>query len=74
MAIPDEAIALDPTAFARAFRLDLANGERASARGGDRERRRYRRPAIECLAAFESTSVHYWASPLERSNDTSFPA
>jgi thioredoxin reductase len=48
------------------FRLDLANGERASARtvviaSGVR----YRRPAIEGLAAFEGTSVHYWASPLE---------
>jgi thioredoxin reductase (NADPH) len=26
---------------------------------------RYRRPAVENLEAFESTSVHYWASPLE---------
>jgi thioredoxin reductase (NADPH) len=68
MAIPDEAIALDATAFTRdgRFRLDLADGERASACAvviatGVR----YRRPAIENLAAFEGTSVHYWASPLE---------
>jgi thioredoxin reductase (NADPH) len=26
---------------------------------------RYRRPAIANLAAFEDTSVHYWASPVE---------
>jgi thioredoxin reductase (NADPH) len=26
---------------------------------------RYRRPAVKNLAEFESSSVHYWASPLE---------
>ena len=26
---------------------------------------RYRRPDVANLAAFEGTSVHYWASPLE---------
>jgi len=26
---------------------------------------RYRRPRVENLAAFEGTSVHYWASPIE---------
>jgi thioredoxin reductase (NADPH) len=46
--------------------LKLANDERAKARsvvlaGGAR----YRRLAVENLEAFESTSVHYWASPLE---------
>jgi thioredoxin reductase (NADPH) len=68
MAIPDEAIALDPAGFRRdgRFALNLANGERAHARlvviaSGVR----YRRPAAANPAAFEGTSVHYWASPLE---------
>jgi thioredoxin reductase (NADPH) len=26
---------------------------------------RYRRPAVETLDAFEGSSVHYWATPLE---------
>jgi thioredoxin reductase (NADPH) len=68
MAIPDEATALDATAFARdgRFRLDLANGEGASASAVViASGVRYRRPAIENLAAFEGTSLHYWASPLE---------
>jgi thioredoxin reductase (NADPH) len=67
-AIPDEAVALYATAFARdgRFRLDLANGERANARAVViASGVRYRRPAIENLAAFEGTGVHYWASPLE---------
>ncbi len=67
-AIPDEAIAFDTTALARdgCFRLELANGERASASAVViASGVRYRRPAIENLAAFEGTSVHYWASPLE---------
>jgi thioredoxin reductase (NADPH) len=68
MAIPDETVALDAAGFRRdgRFALNLANGERAHARAvviatGVR----YRRPAAENLAAFEGTSVHYWASPLE---------
>jgi thioredoxin reductase (NADPH) len=68
MAIPDEAIGLNPAGFARdgRFGLDLANGERASARAVViASGVRYRRPAIANLAAFEGTSVHYWASPLE---------
>jgi thioredoxin reductase (NADPH) len=46
--------------------LKLPDGERASARavviacGAN-----YRRLEVENLAAFEATSVHYWASPLE---------
>lgn len=67
MAIPDEAGALD-TGFAREgrFALKLANGERASARAVViASGVRYRRPAAANLAAFEGTSVHYWASPLE---------
>ena len=68
MVIPDEAAALDPASFAREgrFALNLANGERASARAVViASGVRYRRPAAANLAAFEGTSVHYWASPLE---------
>jgi thioredoxin reductase (NADPH) len=65
MAIPDEvaSLAADP---AGGFRLRLANAEMARARtvviatGA-----RYRRPDIADLAAYEASSVHYWASPLE---------
>jgi thioredoxin reductase (NADPH) len=68
MAIPDEAIAFDAAAFRRdsRFALNLANGERANARAVViASGVRYRRPAAANLAAFEGTSVHYWASPLE---------
>jgi thioredoxin reductase (NADPH) len=68
MAIPDEVIGLDAAGFARdgRFVLNLANGERANARAVViASGARYRRPAVENLAAFEGTSVHYWASPLE---------
>jgi thioredoxin reductase (NADPH) len=68
MAIPDETIGLDAAAFAHdgRFVLGLANRERVRARtvviaSGAR----YRRPDAAKLAAFEGTSVHYWASPLE---------
>ena len=64
MAIPDEAIKLecgdDP------FRLTLANGERVQARAAViATGARYRRLDVAGLEAFEGTSVHYWASPLE---------
>jgi thioredoxin reductase (NADPH) len=68
MAIPDEAAALDGAGFARdgRFGLKLADGERASARAVViASGVRYRRPNVANLAAFEGTSVHYWASPLE---------
>jgi thioredoxin reductase (NADPH) len=68
MAIPDEAAGLDGAGLARdgRFALNLANGERASARAVViASGVRYRRPAAANLAAFEGTSVHYWASPLE---------
>lgn len=64
MAIPDEVVRLhcgnDPC------RLELANGEQVKARcvviatGAA-----YRRLDVDRLHAFEGTSVHYWASPLE---------
>ena len=68
MAIPDEVTGLDPAAFARdgRFVVSLSNGERVSARSVViASGARYRRLAVQDLAAFEGTSVHYWASPLE---------
>ena len=46
--------------------LVLESGERVRARSvRDRQRRQYRRPAIENLNAFEGHGVWYWASPIE---------
>jgi thioredoxin reductase (NADPH) len=46
--------------------LKLSSQERVSARSVViASGARYRRPPVESLEAFESTSVHYWASPLE---------
>jgi thioredoxin reductase (NADPH) len=64
MAIPDEATALecgrDP------FRLRLGTGELIQARTAVvATGARYRRLGVPGLEAFEGTSVHYWASPLE---------
>jgi thioredoxin reductase (NADPH) len=67
MAIPDEAIGLECANTERGVqRLVLANGERVRSRAivlatGAR----YRRLNVPDLEAFEGTSVHYWASPLE---------
>jgi len=48
------------------FQLGLANDERVSARAVViASGARYRRLAVANLAAFEGSSVHYWASPLE---------
>ena len=63
-AIPDEAKRLD--CAGDRFFLTLANGERVSTRtvvvaAGAR----YRRLPVAGLEAFEATSIHYWASPLE---------
>jgi thioredoxin reductase (NADPH) len=66
MAIPDEAVRLHHEDIDQPFVIELANQERVLARtvviatGA-----RYRRPAIENLGAFEGSSIHYWASPLE---------
>jgi thioredoxin reductase (NADPH) len=68
MAIPDEVIGLQPPSASDAgpFVLQLSNHERVSARSVViASGARYRRPAVENLEAFESSSVHYWASPLE---------
>lgn len=64
MAIPDQANALAPSP--EGFRLQLANGEAARARAVIvASGARYRRPDIADLEAFEGSSAHYWASPLE---------
>src|SRR6185312_1675589 len=63
-AIPDEARSLD--CAGDRFALTLANGERVSARAVViAAGARYRRLPVADLEAFEATSVHYWASPLE---------
>ena len=66
MAIPDKAAAL--TKPDEDFRLTLASQETVRARtvivaSGAQ----YRRLDVAGLEAFEGTSVHYWASPLEAS-------
>jgi thioredoxin reductase (NADPH) len=67
MAIPDEVSALQPADESGGpFVLRLSNSERVSARAVViASGARYRRPPVENLEAFESASVHYWASPLE---------
>jgi thioredoxin reductase (NADPH) len=68
MAIPDEATSLQMPADLNPgpFVLNLSNNERARARSVViASGVRYRRPAVKNLEAFESSSVHYWASPLE---------
>ena len=68
MAIPDEVNGLqalgDPDEGR--FVLKLSNDERVSARSVViASGARYRRLEVENLEAFEASSVHYWASPLE---------
>ncbi|MEO7277307.1 MAG: FAD-dependent oxidoreductase [Sphingomicrobium sp.] len=64
IAIPDEAIKLE-CGNAPCF-LQLATGERVQARSVViATGARYRRLDVANLEAFEGTSVHYWASPLE---------
>jgi thioredoxin reductase (NADPH) len=68
MAIPDEATGLQtaPDSSPGRFFLNLSNNERACAHSVViASGVRYRRPAVKNLEAFESSSVHYWASPLE---------
>jgi thioredoxin reductase (NADPH) len=68
MAIPDDVESLQSVADAggRRFLLSLSSDERASARAVVvASGARYRRLDVENLAAFEGSSVHYWASPLE---------
>ena len=68
MAIPDEAMGLDRFDGAESgpFVLRLSNNERTKARSiVIATGARYRRLAVAGLEAFEGSSVHYWASPLE---------
>jgi thioredoxin reductase (NADPH) len=68
MAIPDEVIGLQPAGESDGgpFVLQLSNNELVSARAVViASGARYRRPPAENLEAFESSSVHYWVSPLE---------
>lgn len=68
MAIPDEVRRLEDARGGThgALELHLANGESVRARAVVvASGARYRRPAVENLDAFEASSVHYWASPLE---------
>jgi thioredoxin reductase (NADPH) len=66
IAIPDEATNLAADGPAVPFTLDLQIGERVRARSVVLATgARYRRLDVENLDAFEASSVHYWASPLE---------
>jgi thioredoxin reductase (NADPH) len=68
MAIPDEVSSLQALDEAGANRLllNLLNQERVRARSVViATGARYRRLDVADLEAFESSSVHYWASPLE---------
>jgi thioredoxin reductase (NADPH) len=68
MAIPDEASSLQALndTDANCFVLNLFNQERVKARSVViASGARYRRLDVANLEAFESSSVHYWASPLE---------
>lgn len=68
MAIPDEVVRLRcrPAGEPARFELELANGERVSARSVViASGVRYRRIDVPNLAEFEASSVHYWATPLE---------
>ncbi len=67
-AIPNEVRGLEAAGDADRghFILRLSNNERASARAVViASGVQYRRLDVEKLDAFESSSVHYWASPLE---------
>jgi thioredoxin reductase (NADPH) len=66
MAIPDEATGLSADGDDGTFTISLQIGERVKARAVVLATgARYRRLDVENLDAFESSSVHYWASPLE---------
>jgi thioredoxin reductase (NADPH) len=66
MAIPDEVASLRNDPDPGPIRLTLANDEHVSARSVViASGARYRRLRVENLDAFEGSSVHYWASPLE---------
>jgi thioredoxin reductase (NADPH) len=65
MAIPDQVASLSAL-NSGGFALHLQNGERVSARSiVVASGARYRRLACSNFDAFEASSVHYWASPIE---------
>jgi thioredoxin reductase (NADPH) len=65
IAIPDEALSLAGD-NGDSFTLNLRIGERVRARSVVlASGARYRRLDLENLGAFEASSIHYWASPLE---------
>ena len=66
IAIPDEATSLAHDGALGRFTLNLQIGERVNARAVViATGARYRRLDVENLDAFEASSVHYWASPIE---------
>src|SRR5208282_3825714 len=68
MAIPDEVVSVQTPegSSPKRFILKLSNNEYACARAVIiASGARYRRLALPNLDTFESSSVHYWASPLE---------
>jgi thioredoxin reductase (NADPH) len=67
MAIPDEATSITAGENAAGlFSLKLQTGEEVRARSVVvATGARYRRPDVASLEGFESSSVHYWASPVE---------
>ena len=66
MAIPDEATALVQDSAGGLFAVNLRTKERVNARSVViATGARYRRPELKGLDAFEESSVHYWASPIE---------
>src|SRR6201997_4186263 len=67
MAIPDEATSLAaPDGDAAPFTMNLQSGERVRARSVVvATGARYRRLDVDNLDAFEASSIHYWASPIE---------
>ena len=68
ISIPTEALGLETpgNGHAQHFAVKLADDQRATARAVVAANgARYRRLDVEGLEAFESSSVHYWASPLE---------
>jgi thioredoxin reductase (NADPH) len=66
MAIPDQVASLDPDPAGKGYVLPLENGEKVRARAVViASGALYRRPDVPGLDAFEASSAHYWASPLE---------
>jgi thioredoxin reductase (NADPH) len=66
MAIPSEAVSMSVPRKGDPFVLQLADDERVRARSVVvATGARYRQLDVRNIDAFEATSVHYWASPLE---------